>query len=433
MDDLKKRVAHEAAKCILCGSCQAVCPVYAETLAEGEVARGRMALLQAVISGELELTDRLNRILSTCIGCKACAAGCPAGAAPDLANLAAKIILGEEKGLPFYRQFITRQVFASPGLMTASSRVVQALGKGVYTPLARVPLVRRLLPYMRDGIPRKLPPGGTPPFHGREPENRVRGVSRGRVALFHGCAIDQIYPQWGEKAIRILNGAGFEVEIPHGLTCCGAPLLFTGDGATAKEMMTKNLALLSRPDLDAVITLCATCGSTLKELYPSFLDNGDARRLSEKVFDLQEFMTQGPLIHESAVMEPAGPPLRVTYHDPCHLNRGMGVREAPREILQNLPGIDFVEMDEADRCCGGGGLFSLSHYDLSLKMGRRKVRNIIESGAEMVATACPSCVMQLTDLLAREGVSIAVVHVCDLMASVLPELKSEPDSVVSSG
>ena len=432
MDDLQGKVAREAAKCILCGSCQSVCPVYAETLAETQVARGRMALLQALIDGELELTDQLTRILSTCIGCKACTSACPAGAAPDMANLAAKILLGKAKGLPFYKQLITRQLLTNPTLLGASSRVVQTLGRRVYTPLAKVPFVRRVLPYVRDGIPRNLFSGSTPPFHDREPENRVPGALRGRVALFYGCAIDHVYPEWGEKAVHLLNRAGFEVEMPHGLTCCGAPLLYAGDGDAAKEMMTKNLALLSRSDLDAIITLCATCGSTLKELYPSFLENDGARRLSEKVFDLQEFIMQGELIRNLESIEGVRPPLRVTYHDPCHLNRGMGVQSAPREILRNLPGIDYVEMEDAGRCCGGGGLFSMSHYDLSLKMGEHKVGSIIASGAEVVATGCPSCVMQLTDLLAREGASIAVVHVCDLVASRLLEWTHKADAPVPS-
>jgi glycolate oxidase iron-sulfur subunit len=415
MDDLRKKVQREAEKCILCGSCHAVCPVYAERLDEAEVARGRMALLQAVLSGELELTDRLNEILSTCIGCKACADSCPSGAAPDLGNLAAKLVLGKEKGLPFYKKLLTSQVLAKPMLLSASSRVANMVGKKVYTPLSKIAFVRAALPYILDGLPRSLPHMGKVPFHVRHRQNRPEGKPRGRVALFYGCAIDHIYPEWAEYAIGILNRAGFHVDVPEGLTCCGAPVLFTGDAATAGEMMATNLARLTRPDLDAVITLCATCGSSLKELYPEFHKSEDARYLSEKVIDLQEFLTTRNLLGEYERHQTDASPLRVTYHDPCHLSRGMKVREAPREILESLPGIEFVEMQDADRCCGGGGLFSMSHYDLSVKIGRQKVANIIETGAEVVATACPSCVLHLTDLLRREGVLISVVHVCDLI------------------
>ncbi len=415
MDDLLQQIAHETEKCTLCGACQAVCPVYSESMDETQVARGRIALLNAVLTGELDLTDRLNEILATCIGCKACSAHCPSGAAGDVANLAAKLTIGQEKGLPFYKKLLSRQLFSKPGMLSVSTQLLDIMGNKIYTPLAGIRSMRPALPYIRNGIPRNIPPLKGIPFHERNHNNLLHSKPLGQVALFYGCAIDRFYPEWGDSAVRILNQAGYEVVIPQEPVCCGAPVLFMGDLKTAKKLMEKNLAALSGEDLDCVITLCATCGHTLRELYPTLFQKEKTDLLSRKVMDLQEFLITRDLWEELEIDDRGRPALRVTYHDPCHLNRGMGIREAPRKILQNLPGIDFVEMKDADRCCGGGGLFSLSHYDLSLKIGRHKVERICETGAEIVATACPSCTIHLTDLLNRKNLDIRVVHVSELI------------------
>jgi glycolate oxidase iron-sulfur subunit len=421
--ELIQHFSEEVEKCVLCGACQAVCPVYAERLDEKQVARGRMALLRTVLSGELPLTDELNEIVATCIGCKACSAHCPKGAASDLANLAAKITLAGEKGLPFYRKILARQIFSKPGILSASSRLLHVMGTKIYTPLAGIPFMHPALPYIRNGTPRSIPPLGKPSFREGNHTNHLQSEPRGRVALFYGCAVDQIYPAWGESAIRILNRAGFEVIIPREQACCGAPLIFMGDLTSAEKMVETNLHALNMKDLDAVITLCATCGSTLKELYPRFFERDGIEEVSSKIMDLQEFLIAHSLPIEMEDRDRK--PLKVTYHDPCHLKRGMGVHEEPRQILQSLPGVQFIEMKDADRCCGGGGLFSLSHYDLALKIGRHKVERIRESGAEVVATACPSCSIHLADLLHREDLNIPVVHVCELLGRSLEQPESQ--------
>jgi glycolate oxidase iron-sulfur subunit len=198
-------------------------------------------------------------------------------------------------------------------------------------------------------------------------------------------------------------------------------------------MMKTNLTALSHPEVEAVITLCATCGSTLKDLYPKLFPGEETEALAGKIMDFQEYLlSKNPALVDGSRSEKRSS-LRVTYHDPCHLNRGMGVRDAPRTLLKNLPGVTYVEMEEADRCCGGGGLFSLSHYDLSLKIGRRKVERIIESGADVVATACPSCQMHLTDLLQREGLGIRVAHVCELLDEALHQETAQEEIPEEAG
>ncbi|NOY54238.1 MAG: (Fe-S)-binding protein [Deltaproteobacteria bacterium] len=416
MENLDQIIKEEAGKCILCGACQSVCPVYAELLDESQVARGRMALLKAVFAGKLTETDRLDRILSACIGCKACSAQCPAGSQADSANLAAKLRIRRSEGLPYYQKILSRQVFSRAKLRSAFAGLLDLLGRKIYAPLSHHRGFQSALPYVRNGKGRNIPRHSATPFHKRPFLPPVTGVLKGKVTLFYGCAVDTFYPQWGKEAVTLLHHAGIEVEVPETQSCCGAPLLFMGDREGAARMAKQNLAALSGMNTEAVITLCATCGSTLKELYPKLFPGKTPETLAGRIMDFQEYWIQKGLPIPSIKEKPDNsPPLRVTYHDPCHLNRGMGIREAPRTILQHLPGIEYIEMEDADRCCGGGGLFSLRHYDLSLKIGRHKVDRIVESGADIVATACPSCQIQLEDLLRRAGLDTRVVHVCELL------------------
>jgi len=416
MNELLEKFSQEAEKCILCGACQSVCPVYAEVLDESKVARGRMALLKAVLADNLEVTNRLERILSTCIGCKACSAQCPTGSQADFANLAAKLRISRSKGLPDYQKLLSRQVFSRPKLRSASGRILDILGRRVYEPLSHHRTLQFALPYIRGGKGRMIPRRTIPPFHKRTPFPPVKGGVKGKVVFFYGCAVDTLYPHWGEEALAFLHRSGIDVEVPEGQSCCGAPLLFMGDLKGAEKMAERNLSALTGTDAETIITLCATCGSTLKGLYPRLFPGEASETLAGRIMDFQEYWMHKGLPAPTAKEAQKQAPLRVTYHDPCHLSRGMGVREAPRKILQNLPGIEYVEMEDADRCCGGGGLFSLSHYDLSLKIGQHKVDRIAESGADIVATACPSCRIQLEDLLHRAGLDTRVVHVCELLS-----------------
>jgi len=414
MNELNQIISKEAGKCILCGACQSVCPVYAEVLDEGQVARGRIALMKSVLSGDLAETDRLNRILSTCIGCKACSEQCPAGSQVDLANLAAGLREDRSEGLLDYGKLFARQVFSRAKLRSAALRLLDPPVRRIYESLSRRRALRSVLPYVRNGMGRTIPRRKGAPFHKR-PLPPVTGEIRGKVTLFYGCAVDTLYPEWGEKAVTLLHQAGIEVVIPEEQTCCGVPLLFMGDRKGAAGMVEQNLTVLDETKDGAILTLCATCGSTLKELYPRIFPGEKADKIAGRIMDFQEYWIKEGLPLPSAEERSETPPLRVTYHEPCHLGRGMGVREAPREILRSLPGIEYVEMEDADRCCGGGGLFSLRHYDLALKIGRHKVDRIVESGADIVATACPSCRIQLEDLLRRAGRDIPVVHICELL------------------
>jgi len=194
------------------------------------------------------------------------------------------------------------------------------------------------------------------------------------VAYFVGCAGNLIYPESASAAVEALSRAGVEVVIPKSQGCCGTPVFNAGDFVTAREMASRNIETLQSCGADAVVTACASCGLTLKREYEELLgfDGG----VGLPVFDLTEFLVlRGanvtPLAQSAGLDAAPGTAgsgarkVRVTYHDPCHLSRGQGISEDPREVLRSIPWVEFVEMRDADRCCGAGGSFSLSHYELS--------------------------------------------------------------------
>jgi glycolate oxidase iron-sulfur subunit len=218
-----------------------------------------------------------------------------------------------------------------------------------------------------------------------------------------------IYLATGRAVLNVLRRQGVEVVIPE-QWCCGIPALASGDQQTAAELARKNGESFRQANAEAIISDCASCGSMLQE-YGDLLGTAEAREFSSKALDFSQFLQQ-------AVTFKAGDrPVRqmVTYHDPCHLKRGQGVSEAPRKLLQSVPGLTFKEMKDPDRCCGAAGSFNLTYYDLSQRVGRQKAENIVETGADIVVTGCPSCMMQIGHLLERRGAPQQVVHLAEVL------------------
>jgi glycolate oxidase iron-sulfur subunit len=281
---------------------------------------------------------------------------------------------------------------------------------------------RILLPVVKVDKDRNLPVFAERTMMEQLPEViSPEGKPRKRVGFFVGCATNMIFPRVGLAAVRALVGEGFEVVIPKGQVCCGVPVYTAGDREDARDLARANVKAFRRHKLDAVVVCCASGGLALKKDYENLLGL-ERRALGAQVYDISEFLAK---FGKLALKGGRGmAPVSVTYHDPCHLNRGQGEVAAPRTLLGALPHVRFVEMEESDRCCGGGGTFSFSHYDLAKEIGRKKVNYIAASGADVVATSCPSCMMQLEDMLRRNGLSQKVVHVVELLAPYYAPLET---------
>ncbi|MFQ5431848.1 MAG: (Fe-S)-binding protein [Nitrospinota bacterium] len=417
--ELLKGLEREIEKCVLCGGCSAGCPTYDLSRHEKDSARGRVMLAKALLAGEIEPDANLMEKFDHCLSCMNCVDTCPAGAEPVKVITAAR---GEiYKAMPknslseliFRRLLPDRKALSS---FVSLVRVGQWFLK--YLPPSRY------LPFVRGGKKRKIPQIAPKTLRDIYPEilppkgKYSQGEPFMRVAYFTGCMADRAFHDTARAVMEVLISAGVEIVLPKGEVCCGAPAYFAGDRDSAAAAAEVNLHAFNPYTVDYIVTSCATCGSVLKDIYPELLSHRLlAQKLSEKVIDFQQLVSE-KLWDRLKFKEANGNPLKVTYHDPCHLSRGLRVKDAPRDILSKLPGVEFVEMEKPCRCCGGAGSFCLKYYDDALEIGRQKAESVMGSGADVVATACPSCRMQIGDLLNRYNGG-GVVHTAAIIARSL--------------
>ncbi len=419
-----------AAKCRSCGTCHSVCPVFAELKIESSAARGKVALVKAIIAGEVDATKTFDDRLQLCLNCKACVANCPNGVQVDDLVLAARSGLVEAGRLPFIKRLAFRFLLRRGRLLPPFGRFGSFIQRVLFRGLPQNSVYRKLFPIVGMDRDRVLPEFAPVALTRSLPElvraSDASGEAR-RIGFFVGCATNLVYPETGRAIVRTLSRAGFDVVIPRRQVCCGTPVFNSGDYVTARELARKNIDVFTKADVEAVIVCCASGGLALKREYEETL--GIEGGFGIPVFDFAEFLAKEGLLdgrrdaadggasgRDDTVASPSGGGLRVTYHEPCHLVRGQGITDEPRELIRSLPWVEFVEMRDSDRCCGGGGSFTFMHYDVASLIGERKAECIRETKADIVVTECPSCVMQLRDMVFRYGIDIEVMALADLLA-----------------
>ncbi len=398
-------------RCNKCGACTAVCPLYQATVNEGMVARGKLALLEAVVDGALAPSQALRRKIEDCLLCGACAQNCPSMVPTTDLFLEARAELAGLLGLPLPIRMLL-YALGSPRLMGVGMPTLRfAQRAGLMRVAEQCP--EGLMPKAIRTAVRAVPDVPSRPFRARRPPRAPNGAgTRGTVAYFAGCFMNWGYVDAAEATRLALTLGGYRVESPPVL-CCGLPHRVYGDVEAARRLARKNIEMLEK--YPAIVTDCASCGAALKEYRellaedPAFRERADA--ISARVADVSEFLMKGPLAGARGAV-----PLRVTYHEPCHLGRGQGVKTQPRELLNSIPGLEYVEMKGADVCCGGAGSFCVTHPDLAEKVGAAKVENILATRADVVASGCPSCMSQLRAMLHERGLSIRVCHPIELLA-----------------
>ena len=388
------RYRPDVSRCVKCGACRAVCPSFLWERGESFSTRGRMALIQSVLNGELAVSGIFKDRLATCTSCLACEASCPSGVPVTDIIQAAKEQAVAEAGAGLISRLLAG-VLKRPALLRASQWLAPAV-----------------LRYSRNNSSECRVQGSEfgAPFE-KFREQDAKNTKTGRVVFFPGCAIANFQPEIGKATIAVLNELGCEVLIPDGLKCCGRPLLSLGDRKAAEELAEHNQALLAGIGADAIVTACASCGLTFKKDYPKLLRPGAE---APEVQDIHEFLATrisglklGPL------------DISVTWHDPCHLGRGQGLAETARDILRAVPGLSLVEMIDADRCCGFGGVMRLTHHRLSDGIAADKAQNIMKTGADAVVTGCPGCRMQIAHALRQAGSEIEALHTMQVLAKAL--------------
>ncbi|NCO52227.1 MAG: (Fe-S)-binding protein [Deltaproteobacteria bacterium] len=407
----------EIEQCVKCGACRAHCPVFGAERREGRVARGKIALSQAVLDGEIDFDAKVMEDLSQCLLCGSCCAGCPNKVPTEEIVAAARRRIAAEKGLSTFGKGVAA-VLGRPKLMNVLAKTGGKLSGLLFKQLPHDSGLRLRfpVPYLEAG--RTLPPITDRPFRERVPERIAGEPGRPTVAFFTGCGINYMYPALGEAFLRALKFIGCTVIIPKDQACCGLPAVSAGAGSTVESLAEQNLAALTREPVDFILTACASCNAGLSKVYAEM--EGEYTALAAKTKDVFVFLLEQGLAQKLAELPKTEKRTLVTYHDPCHL-RTRGITEEPREVLKNLPQVDYVEMENAGTCCGLGGTYSVYHYENSKKIGAKKAAHIATSGAELVATDCPGCIMQLQDSINHTGGKARAVHILELLNEALPD------------
>jgi glycolate oxidase iron-sulfur subunit len=415
LKDLEE-LREEIEQCVKCGACRAHCPVFGAEHREGRVARGKIALSKAVLDGQVGLEKEVVENLSQCLLCGSCWAQCPNKVPTEEIVAAARRRIAEEQGLSSFGKGVAA-VLGRPKLMNLLARTGGALSSLLFEKLPENSGLRLRFPapYLEAG--RTLPPLTSQPFRERVPEVIEGRPGQPTIAFFTGCGINYMYPAVGEAFVKALRFLGVTILIPKDQGCCGLPAVSAGAGATVEQLAEQNLAALTRRPADFVVTACASCNAGLGKIYAEM--GPEFAELAKKTKDIFVFLAEHGLPEKLATLPRADKRVRVTYHDPCHL-RTRGITREPRQILQALPQVEFIEMEAAGTCCGLGGTYSVYHYANSKKIGAKKAGHIRASGAELVATDCPGCIMQLQDSINRAGGSQRAVHILELLAAALP-------------
>lgn len=403
--------------CVKCGACRATCPVFKAENTEGGVARGKITLAQAMMDGQVFAEERLVHDLSQCLLCGSCTNLCPNQVPTAEIVAAARRQVAQEKGLSGFGKGVAA-LLTHKKTMGWMSKAGELASRLLCRKIPETSGLRLRFPV--PGIPqeRTFPKPSFTPFLDRDIRQTVASSARPKVLFFTGCGINYLYPETGECLVRLLNFMGIHVTLADEQVCCGLPALSAGAGDAVETLAQRNLRALKPHAFDYMLTACASCHGALAGLYPAL--GAEYQVFAHKTRDVMDFLMDMDLVGSLAALPRSKEPVKVTYHDPCHL-RNHGLTQAPRQLLSALPQVDYVEMADAATCCGLGGTFSVHHYETSQKIGNQKATHVAQSGAQIVATACPGCMIQLQDSLSRQNVPARVIHLLELVCQALPD------------
>jgi glycolate oxidase iron-sulfur subunit len=404
-------------ECVHCGLCLDYCPTYRVLGHEADSPRGRIYQIRQVYEGKLSADNPdFRQHIYACLDCRACQTACPSGvqygAIIEAARAVAEPISPSEKTVG---RAILGSVFTRPRLLDAAGvglRLYQrsglqraVRGSGVLKLLPeRLREMESMLAPAQGGIRRWSAPHVTP----------ARGAVRYRVGFIEGCIMPQLFGDTNAATVRVLSANGCVVYSPPRQGCCGALQMHTGERQTAQELARRNIEAFAGLGLDAIIINAAGCGSTLKEYGHLLADDPDyaerAAAFARQVKDVSEFLASIELTPPTHPVR-----MRVTYQDACHLVHGQGIRNQPRQLLRQIPGLELVEMKDSDVCCGSAGIYNLTHPDISVQLLEQKMDALLATGATGVVAPNPGCTMQLAYGARRRGVALQLFHVVDLL------------------
>ena len=420
------------ADCVHCGFCLPTCPTYLLWGRETDSPRGRIALIKGGLAGETTITDRFIHHFDTCLGCMACVTACPSGVQYDKLIEATRPQI-ERRGDRTLGDRLFRRIifglFPYPGRLRLAAVTLWAYQRLGLQQSVRATGLLHLLPARLRAMEAVLPAvslrraWSSPPV--RVPAS---GERRRRVGLLLGCVQRVFFDEVNAATIRVLAAEGCEVVIPRSQGCCGALMLHSGLEADAAEMARRFIDAFEAEaaDVDTIVINAAGCGSTLKQYGHLLRDDPvyaeRARALAVKCTDISELLDE---------LEPRAPrhpvPLRIAYHDACHLQHAQGVTEEPRRVLRTIPGLELCEIPEADICCGSAGVYNLVEPHTAVELGDRKASHILTTRADAVVSSNPGCLLQIASRLEQAGQPTRPYHLVELLdASIKGEAIALP-------
>lgn len=394
-------MAEAVSKCVHCGFCLPACPTYQELESEMDSPRGRILLMKSVLEGDLTIDEAATHV-DRCLGCLACVTHCPSGV--EYGDL-----------LSSYRDHVRQQRNKTPSLrdalMAATLPYARRFRWAIKLGRLAKPLERfapKSLRPMLDLVPDDVPPAQPIPVI-----TPAQGVRRGRVAMLAGCAQQVLAPDINASAVRVLSRNGIEVVVPAAQGCCGALSWHTGQGDAAAAFARRLIASIP-DDVDCFVTTAAGCGSAIKE-YPLLLAGTDAEmaasELAARTMDISVYLSR----LELAPVPPLRSPKRVAYQDACHLAHAQRVRSEPRQLLNQIPGLEVAELDDPDTCCGSAGTYNIEQPEIARKLGYRKAQAVVDSGASAVVSGNIGCLVQIEKSLRGMTDRVAVLHTVQVL------------------
>lgn len=397
-------MAEAVASCVHCGFCLPACPTYLALGEEMDSPRGRILLMKGALEGELSHEEVLPHV-DRCLGCLACVTACPSGV--EYGELLTPYREMTEKRrsrstMEELTRTLTNQTLPYPGRFRAAA----VLGR-----VSKVfkPFLPAALRTMLDLLPERLPPRVALPELAP-----AKGERRARVAFLNGCVQQVLAPQINRATVDVLTRNGVEVVTPPRQGCCGALSMHTGAADQARGLARRNFDAFDLSKVDAVVTNAAGCGSGMHEyplLFAGEAEEQAAREFADKVQDVTVFL-------DALGIEPPpalSAPMRVAYHDACHLAHAQGVTDAPRRLLAAVPNLSLVPIPEGEICCGSAGSYNIEQPEIAAQLGQRKAEAILRTGAQAVVTGNIGCMTQIDSHLQRLGKPLPIFHTVELL------------------
>jgi glycolate oxidase iron-sulfur subunit len=400
--------------CVHCGLCTASCPTYVINGNENDSPRGRIYLMRSVTDGRLPLNDQVRGHLELCLDCRACETACPSGVQYGKLIEPFRVAMeevadGPKKNQDWFHRYILFGLFPYPSRLRwalAPAKIAQKLG--LLKAAEKLGLLKILPQRLRQlvyTLPEKF--SNEPQLPEFLP---AIGRRRARVALFTGCVNDVMFRQTNWATARVLQQNGCDVIIPRDQGCCGAIHLHAAASEPARAFADANVK--SFADCDRVIVNVAGCGAMMKD-YGHHWHDADAparEALAAKTRDINEFLDELGLIPPEGEMR-----ITATYHDACHLGHAQKIKEAPRKLLAKIPGLKLVDLPETELCCGAAGTYNLTQPEMSAQLSKRKLENILSTGARAVLTANAGCLLQIAREARVQGKPLWIAHPIDLL------------------